>query len=142
MTRGRPFQPGNRFGRGRPPGNRNKAGQAAQATRQLLEQYAEPLIRKCILDALKGDKQAMRMCLERLIPLCRERLLQMPAPRIGTARQLAHAVEKVWKSMGSGECTPGEAEKIVSILQHRGRVLETQELERRVEQLEDQRRAA
>ena len=100
MTRGRPFQPGNRFGRGRPPGSRNKAGQAAQATRQLLEQYAEPLIRKCILDALKGDKQAMRMCLERLIPLCRERLLQMPAPRIGTARQLAHAVEKVWKSMG------------------------------------------
>src|SRR4051794_28620846 len=99
MARGRPFQPGNRFGRGRPPGSRNKAGQ--EAAHELLEEHAEPLVRKCLVDAFKGDKQAMRMCLDRLVPPRRERVVRMPAPRLRTAEDVAQASEKVWKRMAS-----------------------------------------
>jgi hypothetical protein len=39
MTRGRPFEPGNKFGRGRPKGSRNKRTAEAQA---LFDEYKDP----------------------------------------------------------------------------------------------------
>ena len=50
---------------GRPVGSRNAATELAQA---LLDGEADALIRKCVEMALDGDRTAMKLCLERLVP--------------------------------------------------------------------------
>src|SRR6185437_3737662 len=55
---------------GRRAGSRNKKTLAAMA---LLEGEAEGLTRKAVELAMLGDPMALRLCLERLLPPCRER---------------------------------------------------------------------
>ena len=43
MKRGRPFEPGNHFGRGRPKGSRNKRSLVAN---ELLIEHGEAIVRK------------------------------------------------------------------------------------------------
>src|ERR1700674_5196537 len=61
MKRGRPFEPGNKCGRGRPKGSRNKSTSAAQ---RLLEQHYETLMAKQLQAAHQGDPKARQWCLE------------------------------------------------------------------------------
>ena len=65
MSRGRPFEPGNKFGRGRPPGSRNKKTLLLQ---QLLDDHAPRLMLKALLMASGGDVQLLRLFLERTLP--------------------------------------------------------------------------
>ena len=70
-VRGRPFEQGRS---GNPLGRRvgcwNKTTIAAAS---LLAGEAEALTRKAVELALVGDPTAMRLCLERILPPCRER---------------------------------------------------------------------
>jgi hypothetical protein len=72
-VRGRPFQKGNP---GRPRGSCNKATLAA---RQLLEGRAKAITKKCIELALQGDLIAIKLCLERLVPVVRAELVELEA---------------------------------------------------------------
>lgn len=49
---------------GRPAGSKNRRSQLAK----LLEPYAEELIAKAVELARAGDVNALRLCIERLIP--------------------------------------------------------------------------
>ena len=131
--RGRPFQPGNTFGRGRPPGSRNKSSQKAQ---ELLDSHAEPLIQKCILMALQGEIGALRLCLERLLPPRREMPMKMKRIRSGTAGEIAQSHDDVLKGLSSGQVTTTQAQVFTNILEGRRRVIETVEHERRLQELE------
>jgi len=53
---------------GRPPGARNRATALAE---QLLEGEARRLVRQAIDRAMGGDVLAMRLCLERILPVLR-----------------------------------------------------------------------
>ena len=65
-TRGRPFPKGESGNpAGRPKGARNRTTLLAEA---LLEDDAEPLMRKIIDDAMAGDRAARRFLASRLIP--------------------------------------------------------------------------
>jgi hypothetical protein len=55
--RGRPFESGNKCGRGRPRGSRNKKN----AAQQLLDENSVPLLRKALADSYKGDSAMLRM---------------------------------------------------------------------------------
>jgi hypothetical protein len=134
--KGRPFQPGNKFGRGRPRGSRNQASLAAQA---LMDSHSEPLIRKCLVMALQGDAAAMRLCMERVLSPRREQPVRMKTPRIKTAAELSQALEEVLKSVACGRLTPGEAQVIASILESRRQVIATEEFEQRLRLLELQK---
>ena len=81
--RGRPFEKG-RSGNpvGRRLGSRNKATLAAAA---LLAGEAEALTRKAVEMALAGDPTAMRLCMERVLPPCRERTVKFSLPSIDGA---------------------------------------------------------
>jgi len=74
---GKPFVPGNRHGKGRPAGSRNKASLELQ---ELLEGEGPAIMRKLIRLAKAGNERALRLCLERLIPPCRERRVQITLP--------------------------------------------------------------
>ena len=77
---GRPFEKG-RSGNpgGRRQGSRNKATLAAAA---LLAGESEALTRKAVEMALAGDPTAMRLCMERVLPPCRERTVKFSLPPI------------------------------------------------------------
>ena len=77
---------------GRRVGRRNKTTIAAAA---LLVGEAEALTRKAVELALVGDPTALRLCIERVLPQCRERAVKFALPPIETgdySRRL-HRVE-------------------------------------------------
>ena len=137
-VRGRPFQPGNKAGRGRPRGSRNKATLMAQA---LLDGHSEALIKKCLHMALTGDAAAMRLCIERVLPTRRELPVSVAPMRGRTASEIAQTLDVLLKNVSSGQLTPSEAQTMASILEHRRRAIETEEHEARLSALSAQHAA-
>ena len=92
-VRGRPFEKG-RSGNpaGRRPGSRNKATLAAAA---LLAGESEALTRTAVELALAGDPTAMRLCIERLLPPCRERTVKFTLPPIESVSDISAAMQAV-----------------------------------------------
>jgi hypothetical protein len=127
------FQPGNTFGRGRPKGSRNKATIALQ---EMLDGHGESITRKCALLALKGDPTALRLCMERLIPPRKEHPVIFKLSAATTATEVAAAVDAVLQGVARGKLTPAEGQMIANILEGRRRVIETEELEGRLQALE------
>jgi hypothetical protein len=121
-VRGRPFQPGNRYGRGRPRGSRNKATGLCQKT---LESHAENLAKKCVMMAYQGNTTAMRLCMERVIPARRQPTLRFKLPRTKTIDDLAAASQAVIDGVAGGDLTPAEGQALTEMLERR-RVIENQ----------------
>ena len=133
QPRGRPFAPGNNFGWGRPKGSRNRSKMAGQA---LLTEYGDAVTRKCIMRALEGDVRAMRLCMERMSPARRDSYMRMKLPSIATLKDVEQANAKVVKAVGAGKITPTQGQIVSGILDSRRRVIETVELQERIEKLE------
>jgi hypothetical protein len=51
----------------------------------LLEEGAAQLIHKAMTMALAGDTAALRLCLERILPARRDRVVHLELPPIGSA---------------------------------------------------------
>ena len=137
--RGRPFKKG-RSGNpsGKPKGARNKATMAVEA---LLDGQAEALTQTAILAALAGDMTALRLCLERIIPARKDSPVGFVLPKLSSAEDASiavAAVAAVVKVVAVGGMTPGEGTAIAGLIETYRRVLETQEIETRLEQLEEQ----
>ena len=131
---GRPFQAGNKCGKGRPAGSRNKATIALEA---LLDGEGEAMTRKAIELALAGSETALRLCLERLVPPRRERLVRLRLPSdISTAKGISRTAAAILKAVAGGEITAGEAVQLASVLEVRRKAIETQQLESRVADVE------
>lgn len=128
--RGQPFEKG-RSGNpaGRRAGSRNMATLAAAA---LLEDESKALTQKAVELALAGDPTAMRLCLERILPPCRERSVKFALPPIESAADIAAAMKAVTSALADGAITPGEAERIASVVDIFVRAIETSDFERRL----------
>jgi hypothetical protein len=131
--RGVPFEIGNHFGRGRPTGSRNKSTIAVQ---RIFAAYAAPLSHKCIAEALKGDRSAMRLCMERTVAPYKEPSVKVRLPAVTTTSGVAEALSAVLHAVASGKLTPTEGQKFAEILEGRRRVIETEEHEKRLQSLE------
>ena len=138
-VRGRPFQKG-RSGNpaGRRPGSRNKATIAAA---KLLAGEAEGLTRKAVELALEGDPMALRLCVERILPVCRERAVKFALPPIESPADIAPAMKAVTSALADGEITPGEAGRIAAVVDTFVRAIETSDFEERLKELEDWQKA-
>jgi hypothetical protein len=137
--RGRPFQPGNKYGRGRPPGSRNKVARVCQDT---LDSHAEALTKKCLVLAFQGNPTAMRLCMERLMPARRQRTLQFKLPSLKTIDNVAAASEAVVNGVARGRLTPAEGQAFSGMLEGRRRTIETEELAQRIRALEELNKAS
>lgn len=133
-VRGRPFEPGNKLGRGRPKGSRNRAKSPGQ---DLLQEYELPLMRKCVGLAMQGDPSAMRICMARISPARVDAFIRMSLPPIKTAGDVGKAAEKVTQALGRGKITPTEGGKVMSILASRSKIIETVQLDGRIAKLEE-----
>jgi hypothetical protein len=90
----------------------------------LLEGEFEGLTRKAVEMALAGDPTALKLCIERLLPRCRERPIEFRLPPLATAGARAPSIDGVFKAMNAvfsalacGEITPGEAERIAGTVE-------------------------
>ena len=131
---GRSFEKG-RSGNplGRRVGCRNKTTIAAAA---LLVGEAEALTRKAVELALVGDPTALRLCIERILPQCRERTVKFALPPIESAADIAPAMKAVTSALADGMITPAEAATIAAVVDTFVRAIETSDFERRLRLVE------
>ena len=129
-TRGKPFERGNP---GKPKGARHKTTLAIDA---LLDGDAENLTRKAIEMALAGDTVAVRLCLDRLAPVRKDRPVTFALPKIETTADLPKASAALLKAVASGELTPSEPAELGKLVEAHVRAIEATELQARLERLE------
>jgi hypothetical protein len=129
-TRGKPFEPGNP---GRPKGARHKATIAAEA---LLEGEAEALTRKAVEKALEGDTTALRLCLERLVPPRKDRLVTFTVPPIAGPADALRVMGEIVAAVSAGELTAVEAAGVQGVVQNYMNAWKATDLERRLTDLE------
>ena len=115
MTRRRPFvrgQSGNLAGR--PPGSRNRTTIAAQA---LLDGEAEALSRKAAELALGGDINALRLCLDRILPPRREEPIEFEIREIGSLFDAINAVADLVAAVAAGKITLSTAMELAKLIE-------------------------
>ena len=101
---GQPFPPGvSGNPRGRPKGSRNKSTLMMAA---LLEGDAEAIINKLIEKAKSGDVTALRICAERLLPLRRDRPVELDLPPITTTADAIADRKQSSRHVQMARCRP------------------------------------
>ena len=118
---------------GRPIGSRNKSTLLAE---EMLDGQASAIFQKAIELALKGHPTALRLCLERISPPRKERLIDLSLPIITEASHASAALTSILIGVAGGRVTPGEAESLARTVRIHTQVMETEDLARRVDDLE------
>lgn len=129
--RGRPFAIGNP---GKPKGARHRTTRAVEA---LLEGEAEEITRKAIEAAKGGDLTAIRLVLERVAPVARDRTVNFDMPKVEGPGDVPSAVLALMAAVADGDLTPSEASALVGILEGYRKQVETAELAERIKILEE-----
>lgn len=137
------FQPGvSGNPAGRPEGSRNKVTIACE---QLLDGQAEAITQKALKLALAGDMVALRLCLERIVPVRRESPLHVNLPDLNGVEDLPLVQAALLAAIASGEILPTEATAMSNLLEGFRRAVEIVDIEERLKVLEGrapQRRGA
>src|SRR3978361_2395275 len=104
MSDGGKFQPGQSGNpTGKAKGTRNRTTQAVEA---ILDGEAEGLARKAIEMALDGDGPALRLCLDRLCPPRKDRVVQFDMPVIEKIADVPIATPKLMQAGAAGAPPP------------------------------------
>jgi hypothetical protein len=100
--------------RGRPGGSRNRSTLAAEA---MLEGEAEQLTRKLLDRAHDGDLTALKLCLDRILPARRERVIQFELPPLNSTSDTPKAMAAIIGAVAQGEITLSEAAELVKLVE-------------------------
>jgi hypothetical protein len=103
-------QSGNPVGRAK--GSVNRRTQLAK----LLEPHAETLVTKMVELALSGDTNALRLCIERLIPKAQKEPTYIDLPRKLTQKNLSILKLEILVSATNGTMAIGDAEKLTNLI--------------------------
>ena len=133
VPRGRPFQPGNKFGRGRPRGSRNKRSRVAQ---QLLYEHSESLVRKAMVEALKGDAPLLRTLLPYVLPRWKDAPVQTGKLPTRTVADLSQALDAILQRVSVGELSVQDGRTLADLISTKVSVLVNVEFEERLNKLE------
>lgn len=106
------------------------------ASEQLLEGEAEQLTRKAVAMAKQGNIHALRLCLERILPVRKERCISLELRPVTGPQDFPVHFQDITAAVAEGKITPGEGESISNILSSHARIMELVELDRRVAELE------
>jgi len=132
---GRPFQKGQSGNPdGRPAGSRNAATQLAEA---LLDGEAAALTRKLVELALEGDRAALKLAFERIVPR-RARTRPFPLPAINSAADLMPAMAAIARAAAEGVITPFDAAEMARLVETMSRAAEIGDFDRRLAALEQE----
>jgi hypothetical protein len=119
---------------GRPAGSRNKA---SLATENMFLDEADRLSRKCIKLAMKGNIQALKLCIERICPVRRDTPIRVQLPRVKTIEDSVKLTTDLLDKVAAGELTPSQGELLSRMIEKHIKVLQLNDLEARLQQLEE-----
>ncbi|HAT1802600.1 TPA: hypothetical protein I8Z04_001258 [Legionella pneumophila] len=105
----KPGESGNPLGR--PKGSRNTQTQLIK----LLEPHAEQLINKMVEQALEGDSNALRLCIERLLPKAKHNPIGSDLPTLED--NYMETIESILQEMLLGNITSDEGKKIIALIE-------------------------
>ncbi|HAT8315134.1 TPA: DUF5681 domain-containing protein [Legionella pneumophila] len=97
---------------GRPKGSRNTQTQLIK----LLEPHAEQLINKMVEKALEGDPNALRLCIERLLPKAKHNLIESDLPTLEEHNYM-ETIESILQEMLLGNIASDEGKKIIDLIE-------------------------
>jgi len=106
---------------GRPAGSRNKGTLACE---QLLDDECQLLILKAMEMGKKGNIHALRLCLERILPVRKERTIHLELRPITSPQDLPIQFQDISTAVAEGRITPGEGESVSNILASHARIME------------------
>jgi len=108
------FQPGQSGNpAGRPPGARNKKTLAIEAAFQA---DLDAVVARIRARAMEGHAPAMRLVMERAMPMGRGRPLAMDLPAIGSAEDVDAALAHILAALSEGEISTREAMDLMGIV--------------------------
>jgi hypothetical protein len=128
----KPGQSGNP--KGRPQGSKHKATIAAQT---LLDGEALALTKKAVELAKAGNVLALRLCLERLIPIRKDQPIKLKLPKLEDVADIPKVLEAVLKAVAQGEITPSEGQSLAAMLEAYRKGVELADFEARLTALEE-----
>jgi len=131
-NRWQPGQSGNPAGR--PSGSRNKASIAVE---NIFLDEQEALTRRCIQLAMKGNMQALKLCIERICPVRRDVPINVELPRVQSVEDAVKLTTSLIDKVTSGELTPSQGELLSRMIEKHVRVLQLNDLEVRLQLLEE-----
>jgi len=134
-VRGRPFQPGNKHGKGRPPGSRNKSTMLFQ---EMLDEHGAAVLRKTMFMALQGNIAAIRLWVERLLPSRRNSPVKLKLPPVDSAADVTNAVSQVLRAVRNGKISAAEGDLYISMYNKARETFEAEDLAKRIDALERQ----
>lgn len=105
----------------------------------IIEGEVERLSKRLVERALKGDTQALKLCIDRLLPPRRERPVVFKLPPISDAAAAATATSKIIWAASHGELSLTETEALVRVLEAYSKVLFVHEFEQRLSRLEEEK---
>jgi hypothetical protein len=118
---------------GRPPGSQNTSTLLYE---QMLEGKGELLITKLMEKAEQGDIRALTLCLDRIFPVRKERVINLELKPEESLKDLPINFQKITTAVAEGRITPTEGELMSNILSNCARAMQTVELDQRVAELE------
>jgi hypothetical protein len=114
--------------KGRPHGSRHAVSLAVEA---LIDGEHEVLTRKAIQLAKAGDMGALKLCIDRLCPLRRDRHVAFALPKLEKPEDAMAAVVAIAEAVASGELTPSEAAELSRLIDSFKNAVETVSFEAR-----------
>lgn len=128
----RGWQPGQS---GNPAGRKPDSG--LTQLRQEIAKHAPDIIAKLVEKAKAGDVKAARVLLERAVPALKAEATAVLLPELAAATGLVAQGEAIVKAVATGELAPDTGAQLIAALNQQSRLLEVEELERRIAALED-----
>lgn len=125
------FEPGQS---GNPAGRPKGIKDRRTELRQMMLDEAPALIAKVVELAKEGDATALRICLERIVPPAKAKDDPIALP--GLTDSLADNSREVVRALAKGDLTPEEAATVLQALASQVRIIEADEIERRLADLE------
>lgn len=123
---------------GNPAGRRPGVPNRTTKLRALLEPHAEELVSKAVELAKSGDSAALRLCIERLIPAFRSEPRLQSMPSLENEDSLTNQGRGILRALSDGSISAADAHSLLKALGDFSRLVETDELVRRVTALEAQ----
>ncbi|MBP0111069.1 DUF5681 domain-containing protein [Bradyrhizobium vignae] len=136
QRRGRPFSQGTSGNpAGRPRGSRNLSSLLSEA---LSDEDGTAIVRTVIQRAKRGNMVAARIILDRTWPAAKGRLVVFPLPPAHDASSVLKAHAAVLPAISAGVLTIDEGAAISQALTLHLKMIETADLEARMQQVEQQ----
>ncbi len=132
------MKPNNQFTKGQsgnPAGRPKGSGLSAQL-RAAIEQDAPSIIKAMIEQAKAGDMQAAKVLLDRVLPALKPESQAIHLPELVEAGTMAEKARAAIDAAGAGAVSPSAASDLVAAIAGLARVVETTELQQRLESIE------